>query len=96
MKQRQERCSKGAVKQRKVKVKEAKERRVASASLVAKKATSRRSARCAGTCPRRSSETGGIPYCLRRTEAKAKAKAEEKVARVKERGTFGILHRRWR
>ena len=38
LKQRQERCSKGAVKQREVKVKEAKERRVASASLVAKKA----------------------------------------------------------
>ena len=58
--------------------------------------TWRRSARCAGTCPRRSSETGGIPDCLRPTKAKAKAKAEEKVARVKERGTFGILHRRWR
>ena len=39
LKQRQERCSKGAVKLREVKVKEAKERRVASASLVAKKAT---------------------------------------------------------
>ena len=46
-------------------------------------------------CPRRFSETGGIPYRLRRTKAKAKAKAEENVARVKERGTFGILHRRW-
>ena len=49
-----------------------------------RKAISRRSVRCAGTCPRRSSETGGIPYRLRRTKAKAKAKAEEKVARVKE------------
>ena len=92
MRQRQEWCSKGAVKLREVKVKEAKERRVASASLVAKKATSRRSALCAGTCPRRYSETGGIPYRLRRTKAKAKAQAEEKVARVKERGAFGILH----
>ena len=95
MKQRQERCSKGAVKLREVKVKEAKERRVASASLVAKKATSRRSDLCFGTCPRRSQESGGIPYPLRRTKAKAKAKAEEQVARVKERATFGILHRRW-
>ena len=95
MRQRKERCSKGALQLGEDKVKEAQERRAASASLVAKKATSRRSARCAGTCPRRSSETGGISYRVRRTKAKAKAKAEEKVAKVKERGIFGTLHRRW-
>ena len=55
-----------------------------------KKATSRRSARCAGTCPRRSSETGGIPHRLRRTKAKAKskAKAEEKGSKGKGKEIF--------
>ena len=73
LKQRQERCSKGAVKLREVKERK---RRVASASLVAKKATSRRSALCAGTCPRRSSETGwnSLPFASYKGKGKSGGK----------------------
>ena len=83
--QGQKRCSKGAVKLREVKVQEAKERRVASASLVAKKPPQGAVPVALVRAQDGLRKRGGIPYRLRRTKAKAKAKVktEEKVAKVR-------------